>query len=91
MSKLKKALIVWNCHLVEIPAGDRALRDKALAFLACVERHSKMHGYKKGGTNPLLRSNHDICRFVMPGFFCRLFLFRCFGLSRFVDMFFRFL
>ena len=38
-----------------------------------------------------LRSNHNICGFVMAGFFCRFLLFGNFGLSWFMDMLFRFL
>jgi len=38
-----------------------------------------------------LRSNHNICGFVMDGFFCRFLLFGNFGLSWFMDMLFHFL
>ena len=40
---------------------------------------------------PVLRPDHDICGFVMAGFFCRLLMFRCFGQNRFVNMIFCFL
>ena len=95
MSELKKALIVSLATAICLKSrsADGALMFKPLRFFyAFLKKMAKcIVKEEKRGANPPLRPNHDICGFVMPGFFCRLFLFRHLWLSRFMDMFFHFL